>query len=78
MKRELSRFIIYSLIGIIMFFVPISLFDKHTILFDHFVGLFIQFPAWGSVYGLSLIVLCTVLPFIRGTWRETNTAWSFP
>lgn len=68
------RFYIYSLIGILCFFVPITLNGNNTILVDH-VHLVIRSllgPAMPYI-ALIMIVIGALLPIIRGTFKTSIT-----
>ncbi|MGJ5712943.1 YjiH family protein [Staphylococcus auricularis] len=68
------RFLVYSLIGILFFFVPVTIRGKSTILIDHVVQ-------WVSgiaqpvlpYYALLLIVIGALYPWFKGTWRQSKT-----
>ena len=68
----LTRFVLYSLIGIIMFFVPISINGKSTILLDHMVTAIQAIPFFKPVWGLVLVIIGVILPFVNGTWKSSK------
>ena len=69
------RFLVYSLVGIVAFFVPLSIGDSSTILIDHIVGfLTTRFPLITQVYTVLLILLGVVLPFISGGWKQSRAS----
>lgn len=70
---SLPRFIIFSLIGIAMFFVPITIGEKNTILLDHLVGYIQRIPYYGKIYGLVLVLIGVLLPFLQKSWNKTRT-----
>lgn len=72
-SSSLPRFIVFSLVGIFMFFVPIKIGPKSTIPLDHLVGFIQKIPHYGKAYGLVLVLLGVVLPFINKTWKKTRT-----
>lgn len=65
------RFFLYSAIGVICFFVPVTLFDSNSILLDHFVT-FVTNVAGESIkyYTLLVIILGAVYPFITKEWKK--------
>lgn len=75
--NSLFRFVVYSIIGIFMFFVPITIGGKNTIPLDHIVTYIQKIPFYGMVYGAIMIILGVVLPFINGTWNKTKTKLVF-
>ncbi|HLR19225.1 MAG TPA: YjiH family protein [Staphylococcus sp.] len=68
------KFFIYSLIGIICFFVPITIGGKSTILIDHIVQwiTFLVNPIL-PYYVLLLIIIGATHPFINKKWNKTKT-----
>ncbi|MDN5907200.1 MAG: YjiH family protein [Staphylococcus equorum] len=68
------KFFIYSLIGIICFFVPITINGKSTILIDHIVQwityLVNQILPY---YVLLLIIIGALHPFINKKWNKSKT-----
>ncbi len=77
--KTIARFIIYSLIGIFMFFVPITIFGKKTIPLDHIVGFIKKIPYFPMVWGAAICCIGAVLPFFTKTWNKTKvkTVFSF-
>ncbi|WP_205666378.1 YjiH family protein [Anaerosphaera multitolerans] len=76
-SKALTRFVVYSLFGIFMFFVSIDLMGKSTIPLDHVVTLIRKIPYYDSIYGLVLVFIGVALPFIRGTWKTTKIKMFF-
>lgn len=70
---NLFKFIVYSAIGIFIFFVPITIGGKSTIPLDHIVTYILKIPHFGPVYAVLLVVLGIVK---RGT--RIRRRWSFP
>ncbi|MGJ5912379.1 YjiH family protein [Staphylococcus equorum] len=68
------KFFIYSLIGIICFFVPITINGKATILIDHIVQwiTFLVNPIL-PYYVLLLIIIGALHPFINKKWNKSKT-----
>src|SRR5690625_5092412 len=64
------KFIVFSLIGIFMFFFPIEIGGKSTIPLDHMVSWIQGIPYYVQVYGFILITLGAILPFIRKDWNK--------
>ncbi|WP_020007139.1 YjiH family protein [Salinicoccus albus] len=66
------RFFLYSAIGVICFFVPVTLFDSNSILLDHFVTLVTNvFGEPIKYYTLLVIMIGTVYPFITKEWNRS-------
>lgn len=74
------RMLVYSTIGVVMFFVPVTLGGVSTIPLDHLVtwvrGLLGPADRW---VGLAIIAAGAVFPFATGRWRQnaTRTVFAF-
>ncbi|GAA3328990.1 MULTISPECIES: YjiH family protein [Paeniglutamicibacter] len=67
------RFFVYSLIGVFMFFIPITIGGKETIPLDHLVGWIIAGLGDAVRFvALALILAGTIYPFASGRWRESG------
>lgn len=74
---KIFKFILYALIGIFMFFVPITINEKNTIPIDHITTLVRSIPNFGPIYGGLIVTIGALLPFIRGTWNKSISAIIF-
>ena len=54
--KTIIRFVVYSLIGIFMFFIPIAIGGKKTIPLDHIVGLIQKIPYYAKYWGLFALL----------------------
>jgi nucleoside recognition membrane protein YjiH len=64
----------FSLIGIIMFFIPVEFGGKSTIPIDHIVtGLRERLPLVSSTYTIIVVVLGGLYPFVKKTWKSSVT-----
>lgn len=73
------KFFLYSLIGIIMFFIPISIGGQSTILLDHLVtAIKNAVPSLVPIYTLFVMLLGSIYPFMTKTWNKgaVNTVFS--
>ncbi|MDY6055858.1 YjiH family protein [Micrococcus sp.] len=72
------RMVVYSAIGIVMFFVPITVNGTSSIPLDHLVtwvrGLLGPADRW---VGLAIIAAGAVYPFVTGRWRRDTTRTVF-
>ncbi|ELT45200.1 YjiH family protein [Arthrobacter nitrophenolicus] len=71
-SRHIWKLFVYSGIGAFMFFVPVTIAGKNTIMLDHIVS-FLQ-ASIGPVlpfYALAVIVAGAGYPFIAGTWKRS-------
>ncbi len=71
--KSMFKFIIFSIIGIIMFFVPISWRNASSIPVDHIVT-FIRtdFPVAAVWFALLVTTLGGLWPWIKGTWKKSK------
>lgn len=68
---NVMKFFVFSAIGIFVFFVPVTLNGKSSIMLDHFVS-YIQLavPSVLPYYALLVILLGAVYPFVTRTWNK--------
>lgn len=71
------KFVCYSLIGIFLFFVPISILGKTTIPLDHIVSYILKIPYFKEIYGIILVIIGAILPFYRKNWNKNITSTIF-
>lgn len=71
------KFVCYSLIGIFLFFVPISILGKTTIPLDHIVSYILKIPYFKEIYGIILVIIGAILPFYRKNWNKSITSTIF-
>ncbi|WP_250163020.1 YjiH family protein [Psychrobacter sp. WY6] len=70
----LLQLIVFSAIGLVMFFVPFTIGEKSTILFDHGATYLVNQQHTLSVTLLFLLMIFGVSkPFIDGSWRKNIT-----
>src|SRR5690625_2499457 len=69
--QNIVKFVVFSLIGLFIFFVPITINGDSTIPLDHMVN-FVQdkFPTFVPYYILLIIMLGAVYPFIDKSWNK--------
>jgi nucleoside recognition membrane protein YjiH len=68
------RLILCSLIGIILFFVPVEINGKSTILLDHAAStISTQARPAAIAFVCLLMAYGAFAPFVNGTWRKTTT-----
>ncbi|WP_068830817.1 YjiH family protein [Pseudomonas sp. BMS12] len=72
--RALARLFGYSLIGLVLFFVPFEIGGRSTILIDHAASA-LQTHARPLVIGLALLFMLygAVAPWLDGSWRKGAT-----
>jgi len=71
-KESKLKLFFLSGIGIFMFFIPIELMGRKTILIDHFVNIVMNtFSTYTPYYTLGIIILGTILPIYNGSWKKS-------
>ncbi len=71
-QQATLKFLSFSLLGIFMFFVSIKIGEKTTIPIDHIVKAILKIPNFMIVYGMIMITLGTLLPFINKKWNKST------
>jgi nucleoside recognition membrane protein YjiH len=75
---NIIKFVGYSLIGIFMFFITITINGKKTIPIDHLVTALKGLSASGAgIYGLVVIILGGIYPFYKKTWNKNKVTLVF-
>lgn len=69
-SETMVRFIFLNLLGIFMFFIPITIGGRNTIPIDHVVTFIRQIPYFGILYAGIVIIIGAILPFIKKTWNK--------
>ncbi len=68
------KLILCSLIGIVFFFVPITLNGKSTIPLDHIISwLRSDHASLIRVYALLMVIAGGIYPFVSGSWKQSTT-----
>ena len=68
------KFVLFSAIGMVSFFVPLSFGGRSTILIDHLVTLVTQRTTLlANVFAAALILWGVFSPFVSGRWKESAT-----
>ncbi|MFS8651065.1 MAG: YjiH family protein [Caldibacillus sp.] len=71
--QNIMKFVVYSLIGIFMFFIPISIYGKSSIPLDHIVSWIRNtIPGLVPYYILITIALGVIFPFFNGSWKKSK------
>ncbi|MBS4192591.1 YjiH family protein [Bacillus sp. FJAT-49705] len=70
---DMWKFFVYSFIGAFMFFVPVTIGEKNSIMLDHIVS-YIQTYAAPALpyYALIIIAAGSIYPFLSGTWKKST------
>lgn len=77
-KSEImAKFIFLNLLGIFMFFIPITINGSRSIPIDHIVTYIRQIPNFGIIYAGAVIIVGAILPFVRKTWNKDTVTTVF-
>ncbi len=77
-QSSMFKFILFSLIGIFMFFIPISIGGNSTIPLDHLVtGVKTSLPTIAPIYAIVVIILGGLSPFLKKTWNKDKVTSVF-
>jgi nucleoside recognition membrane protein YjiH len=68
--ETVAKFIVLNLLGIFMFFIPITIGKAKSIPIDHIVTFIRQIPNFGIVYAGIIIFVGAILPFVKKTWNK--------
>ncbi|MEH7436594.1 YjiH family protein [Neobacillus drentensis] len=75
---NMVKFFVFSAIGIFVFFVPITLNGKSSIMLDHFVSAIqLAVPSVLPYYALLVILLGAGYPFYKKTWNKDTVTLVF-
>lgn len=77
-SQVIFKFLFFSFIGILMFFIPIEIKGKSSILLDHIVtGIRNSASNITPYYALIVILLGGIVPFVKKTWNKTKVDMVF-
>ncbi|MBG9443683.1 YjiH family protein [Cytobacillus firmus] len=79
-SKNKAKFFLFSAVGIFMFFIPVTVNGKSSIMLDHIVtAIQTYMPAAVTYYALLVILLGAIYPFYTKTWNKNkvNTVFSF-
>lgn len=77
-KTAGAKFIIFSLIGIALFFTPFYYQDNLSIPIDHLVSWITSaLPAFGPIYVLIILFVGAAYPFLTKTWNSSGFEIAF-
>ncbi|MDZ5471237.1 YjiH family protein [Bacillus sp. 31A1R] len=65
------KFVLFSAIGVFMFFIPVTMNEKSSIMLDHLVSMIqTSLPTVIPYYALLVILLGAIYPFYTKTWNK--------
>lgn len=74
MGSSVFKLILFSLIGIVFFFVPITINEKSTIPLDHIISwLRSDHTSTIRIYALAVVIAGGIYPFVNGSWKQGAT-----
>ncbi len=72
--KDMWKFYVFSIIGIILFFIPIQIGKDNTILVDHIhLGIRSLLGDLTAYYALIIIIIGAILPVIRMDFKKSFT-----
>lgn len=74
---DILLFLLYSAIGIFMFFVPVQFNGTSSIPLDHIVSLFKKIPNYNLVYGLFMVIAGVIYAVMNNSWRKSTSGIIF-
>ena len=73
--KNIGKLFGYSFIGAFMFFVPINVNGKSSIMLDHIVTFLVDLsPGIVTIYTLLILLLGAIYPFVTKTWNKNVTS----
>lgn len=75
--KVVAKFFLLNLVGIFMFFIPVTINGAKSIPIDHIVTAIRAIPNFGLVYAGVIVVLGAALPFVRKTWNKDKVTIVF-
>ncbi len=77
-KTDLLKFFLFAAFGIFVFFIPVNIKGKSTIILDHIINFFrFNFPHASSFYALIVVIAGGLYPFYKKNWNESLTSTVF-
>ena len=75
--KDVFLFILYSAIGIFMFFIPIKVNGTSSIPLDHIVSFFKTIPNYNLFYGLFMVIAGVIYSLRNKKWMESTSGIIF-
>lgn len=76
--RNLFTFVLASVFGVFIFFIPVTFNGHNTIPLDHIVSFITAgIPTACAIFTFAIIVIGGVLPFVQGTWKKDSVTMAF-
>ena len=75
--KDVFLFILYSAIGIFMFFIPITVNGASSIPLDHIVSFFKRIPNYNLFFGLFMVIAGVIYSFMNKKWMKSTSGIIF-
>ena len=75
--KDVFLFILYSAIGVFMFFIPIKVNGASSIPLDHIVSFFKKIPNYNLFYGLFMVIAGVIYSFRNKKWMKSTSGIIF-
>ena len=72
-KKAILRFLLCSALGIFIFFIPVPINGRSSIPLDHIVTYIRGVPVFPKVFGISVVSLGGIYPWVSGSWKKSKT-----
>jgi len=72
-RKPTLRFILCSAIGIFVFFIPVQINGRSSILLDHIVTYIRNLPVLPEILGIAIVSLGGIYPWVSGSWKRSKT-----
>lgn len=73
---NIAKFIIYSLLGIFLFFVPVKIGNSSSIMVDHIIAFINRtVPFFGPIFTVCIAIVGGLYPWYKGTYKKDITTF---
>lgn len=76
-SKDVFLFILYSAIGIFMFFIPITVNGASSIPLDHMVSFFKKIPNYNLFFGLFMVIAGVIYSLMDKKWMKSTSGIIF-
>lgn len=76
-STDVLLFLLYSAIGIFMFFVPVFFNNTSSIPLDHIVTAIKKIPNYNLIFGLIMVIAGVVYSTMKKSWAKSTSAMIF-
>ncbi|SHM89352.1 nucleoside recognition GATE domain-containing membrane protein YjiH [Caldanaerovirga acetigignens] len=73
---NIAKFVIYSLLGIFLFFVPVKIGNSSSIMVDHIIAFINRtVPFFGPIFTVCIAIVGGLYPWYKGTYKKDIAAF---